>query len=397
MPSPHVPSRLLATIAAALLSLALSGCDSREADATVTEALVVTDLDGDGRLDVVGADATFHGALPRQGFLSSRLRGPVGGSLFLDPVRTAACAAPLALASGDLDGDGRPDLALACWSPLEGSYGVELFLQDRLEPGLFVPLVTLPLGPRQPMALALADFDGDGRLDLAVAALGDETLLLYLQDATGGFTRSQAIPLGAEPVALAAGDLAASGRQDLVVALRGGRLGVLGHAAAPGTFAGLVTTQVGRDLAAVAVADLHGDGRPDVLAADFPSGLVYWLRQAAPGSGLFASQVVLDTLDVGSLALAVGDLDGDGRLDLAVANLGPPGLPGTVSVFRQATQAGTLDPPVRYTALGPTGVALGDLDGDGRLDLVVTDGSPLVWPQDPATPGTFLAPFRLRQ
>jgi hypothetical protein len=202
--------------------------------------------------------------------------------------------------------------------------------------------------------------------------------------------------VGGEPVALALADLTGAGRIDLVAALRGGQVAVVLHGVAAGTFQAPTLLAAGRELSAVAVADLDGDGHPDLLLTDYSAGQLLVLRQGDAGGGVFTPAVAHDVGNRGALAIAVGDLDGDGRPDVVVASFGPPGLPGSLSVFRQPVAAGVLAAPELYVADGPTSVVIGDVDGDGLPDLVAADGAPIVYRQDPAHAGKFLDPIALR-
>jgi hypothetical protein len=185
---------------------------------------------------------------------------------------------------------------------------------------------------------------------------------------------------------------------DLVVATANGKVSVLLHGSSAGTFLPGVDYPAGTSPAAVQVADLNGDGRPDILVADYLGSLIV-LPQSPAGDGTFQAAVSHGTHTPGSCSLAVGDLDGDGRPDVVVANAGPPGDPGSVSVFLQdPATPGVLKPPVLYRGYwGPLWVVIGDLDGDGRPDLVVADGAPYIRYQVPGAPGEFLPPTWLRQ
>jgi hypothetical protein len=148
---------------------------------------------------------------------------------------------------------------------------------------------------------------------------------------------------------------------------------------------------------AIKAADLNGDGKLDLLTANYGAAVspgsqgLSVLIQGAPGT--FAAPVNYTT-DYRAVALAVGDLNADGKPDVAVACEGLPGYPGAVSVFLQdSATPGALLTAVNYTgAYGPMGVAIADMDGDGRPDLVLADGDIIVRLNSPTTPGTFGPP-----
>jgi hypothetical protein len=382
-----------------VLALAAAGCSSSSSGGGfLTQSLAVVDLNGNGRLDVLSANAVAPGS---QSFLTARIQESTPPGTFQPPVRSPTGLDPVAIAVGDLNGDGLPDVAVADHAAGSGGlYFVDVQFQVAGSPGTFSAPVALALGALRPRDLVLADLDGDGRLDIAVAAGGAASAVqVFFQAAVAGsFGPATGFAVGGEPTAVAAADLTGSGHRDLVVTTATGNVTVLLHGASPGSFLPGVSYPAGESLAAVQVADVNGDGHPDVLAVDYVGALVV-LLQAPAGDGTLLAPVTYRTRDFGSCSLAVGDLDGDGRPDVVVANAGPPGDPGSVAVFLQdPATPGLLRPAALYQGYwGPLWVVIGDLDGDGRPDLVIADGTPAIRYQSPTVPGAFLPPVWLKQ
>ena len=136
----------------------------------------------------------------------------------------------------------------------------------------------------------------------------------------------------------------------------------------------------------IALGDLDGDGKPDLAVANLSSNTVSVYRNTSSsgsiGIGSFATKVDFITGFI-PRSVAIGDLDGDGKLDLAIANYGS----ATVSVFRNTSSSGSIGsgsfaPNVDFpTGTGPHSVALGDLDGDGKPELAVANSGSNVSPQ----------------
>ncbi len=387
-------SPALRTAGSLLAALVVSACSSSTGTGYLAQAVAVADLDGDGRPDILSAMA----AAPPPGILSARIQAPGAAGTFANPVRSPTGGDPVAVAVGDLDGDGLPDVAVAdAAAAADGSHSVDVQFRVAGTPGAFSAPVALPLGTLTPRDLALADLDADGRLDIAVAAAGSNDVQVLFQQAPGSFAAPVGFPVGGGPTAVAGAALLGTGGTDLVVVTANGKLSVLLHGPAPGTFLPAVSYAAGTSPAAVQVADMNGDGFRDVLVANLDGTLLVFL-QAPVGDGTLLPPVVHDTLDYGSCSIAIGDIDGDGRPDVVVANAGPPGYPGSVSVFMQDHAVpGQLGLPVRYPGYwGPLSVALGDLDGDGLLDMVVADGTPYIRFQSTVAPGLFLPPAWLK-
>jgi hypothetical protein len=214
----------------------------------------------------------------------------------------------------------------------------------------------------------MGDLNGDGHADLAVASPGSQDVNVLLSQGDGTFAAAVSYPAGAEPWAIAVADLDGDGKADMVVVRPSAGDVRVFHNQGDGTFA---TTDywVGALSqgfpCALGVGDLDGDGKPDLaLTLGLSTQVQVLLNQ---GNGTFGFPIS-HTVGGAVLGLAVGDLTGDGRLDLAVAYL------GGLSVLLQQSN-GTLTPAFDYAAADPRGVALGDMNGDGALDLVASGGA----------------------
>ena len=275
----------------------------------------------------------------------------------------AAGGQPFAGVSGDVNGDGRPDIVTANEvtdnvSVLLGSGG-----------GTFAHAVGSPIYVGQgAVDVALGDIDGDGDLDIAVTMPDDDKVSLLLGDGTGSYSLAAGSPFvagdGARSVALA--DLNSDGHLDLVV--DGGSVTVLlGDGAAGFSEAASSPFAVDVGWGAIAVGDVNRDGLVDVVAADF-GGIVRVLLGDG-SSNLFSATV--PSFNIGSAVSAVlVDLNNDGLLDVATANQ----LEDDVSVLLGNGTAGLFSPASTF-AVGrhPTSIATGDVNGDGRGDLIVTN------------------------
>ncbi|MDO7850967.1 T9SS type A sorting domain-containing protein [Hymenobacter convexus] len=240
----------------------------------------------------------------------------------------------------------------------------------------FAPAATYSTGTASlPYNVALGDLNNDGRLDLVTVNQGPETAGILLGQAGGGFGAAVAYSIGtnSRPVAVAVGDVNGDGNPDVVTSNNGSNsVGVFvgngtGGLSPVVTYATGTSSSPNSAPAYVALGDVNGDGRLDIVVANNLTASVGVLLGL--GGGGFAAVTTYST-GVGSqpVGVALGDVNGDGRLDIVTGN----SLPGTVGVL--LGQAGGGFGAVASYSDGlsrPTTVALGDVNGDGRLDVLV--------------------------
>ena len=300
-------------------------------------------------------------------------------------------AVSVSVAVGDFNGDGKPDLAVA----VESSNTVEVLL-NTTAPGAstpsFAPAVGFAVGSN-PYSVAVADINGDGKPDLVVANRSSNTASVLLNTTAPGaavpsFAPAVDFTVGAGAYSLALGDINGDGRPDIVVtSAQSNTVSVLLNTTAPGaalpSFAPKVDFSVGANPRFVAVGDLNGDGRPDLVVSNRDSDTVSVLMNTtAPGAAVPSFAPAVD-FAAGSQPrpVALGDLNRDGRLDLVVGDEGTETVSVLINTTAPGAAAPSFAPAVEFATNGlvPRSVAVADLNGDGKLDLLVADiGSALL-------------------
>ncbi|MBL8635526.1 MAG: VCBS repeat-containing protein [Myxococcales bacterium] len=287
-------------------------------------------------------------------------------------------SAPYGMLIADLDGNSNLDVAVA--SAGTGTVGV--LLGDGL--GTIANSVSTGAGGSLPLSLAALDANSDGSLDLLVANSGSAAtgnLGLLLGNKTAAFAAGTGIATSAATlVALTATDVDGNGKLDLVAAHRinqsgASNLSVLihrGQTTAPLFTLGTAKTQQVNPNA-LASGDVNRDGFGDVVVTNDLGATGKLTVHTGAASGLLSDASASYDTDGIPTAVALHDLDGDGFLDAIVTNL--TGVSGNLSLFRGRGD-GTFSSSQRIdfpSAVRPLGVAVGDLDQDGIVDLVIAD------------------------
>ena len=265
---------------------------------------------------------------------------------------------PTSIVAGDFNGDGRLDLAVTDYGELPNNVWILLGNGD----GTFRAAQTYSAGEFAE-DIVEGDFTGNGKLDLAVADLFPGAISILLGNGDGTFQPARTVgDLDTIlPEKIVAGDFNGDGKLDLAVTGRDGGLEILlGNG--DGTFEPAEPVSIPTGITnSIVAADFTGDGRLD-LALSYVSGTVAILL--GNGDGTFQPGIVIP--DAGSGWLIAGDFTGNGKLDLALAN-------GSKVSILFGNGDGTFQPGVLY-AIGSTvlGIAAGDFTGDGKLDLAVS-------------------------
>src|SRR6185369_4280739 len=317
------------------------------------------------------------------------------------------------MTTADVDGDGKPDLIAINGCVHTVSIFRNISTNGTLTASSFAPQVVLPQGTGCGNGVVAADVDGDGKLDI-VTIDADSNVIMVLRNqcvpvniTSNSFAPRVNFTVGSQPRGVAIRDLDGDGKPELITANWGGdSISVLRNVGTAGSItsssfapATAFATPAGSSPQNVMVADLNGDGKPDVVSVndhtDSINNAVSVFQNTSSGVGTISFGPRVDLQGpIQSYAVVPGDLDGDGKSDIVFVSFN---YGESLSVYRNLNTGGSITAGSFATRVDfplnawGNDLTIGDVDGDGKPDVAVTTQLPdhLYLFQNVATPGSF--------
>lgn len=350
--------------------------------------LSIGDVNADGKPDIASADAAGSAVSV---FQNNTTMGAFNATSLLPLVAFNSGAGPSEVELVDMDGDGKLDLASTCDTPSlpNGRVSVNRNITGTgtINPSFFSGAAQ-SLANFRAFGLAVGDIDGDGKPEMAAVTLTENRAHVYknfnLGTVKSSYRENLAILTSYWASSVTLSDIDVDGKLDLIVTYDGPFISIFRNTSTiglinPNSFGPRIDIPVPftTGFARIAIGDIDGDGRPDIVKPNPGNNSISIFKNiSTPGSitiGSFDLPFALST-GLAPSSAALGDLDGDGKREIAVTNE----TSNTFSLFKNVSVLGTLDassflPKVDFvTPAGPRRIAIGDLDGDTKPDLVVS-------------------------
>lgn len=329
--------------------------------------LCLCDFNSDGKVDIATANDNDNAIAFFQ-------NGSTAGTFTFPKLATSIAARSLHATCGDLNGDGRPDLIIS-----EGGEGPNLYVLKN-NGGYSFTLLTIPITGKKPKRAEISDLDRDGKPEIVVTDQKSGTLIILKNQSTLAaisFATPQfiTVPGAATADGLDVGDLDGDNLPDVALSqflTTNSNVFVLKNSSTPGSisFAAPLTLTITSTVVAVKLGDLDGDRKTDIAVSQLlGSRISVFLNQSTSTLLQFAAPVPVTT-DDRPWGLDFGDLDGDGKIDVVTASITKKSL---TLLNNQSTPGNlTFIQTILPTTFINRHVKIGDLDGDGKPDIAFT-------------------------
>lgn len=347
----------------------------------------VSDVDGDGKLDIVitskdVADIFKDNVIVLRNISTAGV--PLSNASFAPGV-TFEVSGYNAVTMQDIDGDGKPDMLLSnMFNDIADLFYVR---KNTSTPGSisFDDALPITTGPFSNGGV-VTDIDGDGLPDIIAGGGNNSKAVSVMRNLGSGtpfsFDAAVSFPVSAGVMEICSADLDGDGKPDVVTANEDGAISVLRNTAVKGavssdSFASNVNLgTIGQYLTGFTVGDLDGDGKPDLVLSNTLDTAICVLRNTStPGNISFAPKVSFKISQPGGIML--NDIDGDGKPDVIVNIEAGPVIYRNTSVQGSFTTT-SLTPATELTTGNSISTAVGDLDGDGKPDVITNAGTVVV-------------------
>ena len=360
---------------------------------TIPKNVAMVDFDGDGKPDLAVPNKTANTVYIYK-------NTSIGDSIkFATPLSiNSGLSNPVRVIAADADGDGKQDIIV---TNLIGINGNKITIHKNTStPGSLSFSAALGFTTssnfnyENPESIAIEDFDGNGKTDIAVANLFDTKISLHINKTSVANINFQRYDffVGDKPTSVSMKDIDGDGKPDLIAGIyrqfSNGSLYIFRNLSNPAfntiSLAAAVDFNVPNSPMHISISDFDNDGKPDIVLSDSSVGKVFVYRNiSVPGTITLDVPVEL-TAGTHTFGTAIGDINGDGKPDIAVTNRGA----NNVSVFKNTGSTGIISfaSAINYSvANGPEGIVMGDLNSDKRPEIITANSlsnklSVLYWP-----------------
>ncbi|MES2703127.1 MAG: FG-GAP-like repeat-containing protein [Bacteroidota bacterium] len=349
--------------------------------------LAIADLDNDGKSEMLVGQFSGGNLAVYRNISSS---GSITAASFATKVDLTVGTGITSIAVGDIDGDGKPDIVITRSTVATVSVFRNISTTGSITTGSFATKVDFTTNS-SPRNVAIDDVDLDGKPDLVIGYSSSDAVSVLRNTATAGtittgsFATKVDLTAGTAPYDVATGDMDGDGKPDIVAVNQASNtVSVFRNTATSGTissgsFATKIDFTTGTSPQGVSIKDIDGDGKLDIVVANYSSGSISVFRNTATSgsitTGSFSAKVDF-TVGTNPYVVAAGDLDGDGKPDIAVTNYGS----ATISLLHNTSASGSITTSSFATKIdfvanaNPHGIVVGDLDGDNKPDIAFSNG-----------------------